>query len=55
MRGPDGTVYPMAGTFHEVERPRRLVFLAVAEDSGGERLLQSLTTVTFDAQGDKRR
>ena len=53
MRGPDGTVYPMTGTFREVERPRRLVFLAVAEDAGGKQLLQSLTTVTFEPQGDK--
>jgi uncharacterized protein YndB with AHSA1/START domain len=53
MRAPDGTVYPMTGTFREVERPRRLVFLAVAEDSDGERLLESLTTVSFEPQGDK--
>jgi uncharacterized protein YndB with AHSA1/START domain len=55
MRGPDGAVYPMTGTFREVERPRRLVFLAVAEDAGGKKLLQSLTSVTFEPQGDKTR
>src|SRR4051812_13276105 len=26
MRGPDGTVYPMAGEFREVVEPQRLVF-----------------------------
>jgi uncharacterized protein YndB with AHSA1/START domain len=53
MRGPDGTVYPMTGTFREVDPPQRLVFLAVAEDHKGKRLLESLTTVTFEAQGAK--
>jgi uncharacterized protein YndB with AHSA1/START domain len=53
MRGPDGTVYPMTGTFHEVAAPERLVFLAVAEDHEGKRLLESLTTVTFEEQGAK--
>jgi uncharacterized protein YndB with AHSA1/START domain len=48
MRGPDGTVYPMTGTFREVVPPRRLVFLAVAEDMDGNPQLKSLTTVTFE-------
>ena len=48
MQGPDGVVYPMKGTFHEVVRPERLVFTSIAfEDEHGNSLLESLTTVTF--------
>src|SRR5471030_725246 len=53
MRGPDGVVYPMTGTFREVVASERLVFMAVAEDHDGNRLLESLTTVTFEEHGDK--
>jgi uncharacterized protein YndB with AHSA1/START domain len=53
MRAPDGTVYPMTGTFREIDPPARLVFLAVAEDHAGTRHLESLTTVTFEEQGGK--
>jgi uncharacterized protein YndB with AHSA1/START domain len=53
MRGPDGTVYPMTGTFREIMPPRRLVFEAVAEDQAGNALLRSLTVVTFAEEGDK--
>ncbi|MGE0736820.1 MAG: SRPBCC domain-containing protein [Alphaproteobacteria bacterium] len=48
MTGPDGTVYPMGGTFHEVVAPERLVFTATAFDSGGDLPdLVDITTVTF--------
>jgi uncharacterized protein YndB with AHSA1/START domain len=53
MRGPDGTVYPMTGIFHEVVALKLIVFTAFAEDIEGNRLLESLTTVTFAAQGSK--
>jgi len=53
MRAPDGTVYPMSGTFREVKEPERLMFLAYAEDHAGNHLLESLTTVTFEDQGGK--
>lgn len=53
MRGPDGTVYPMTGTFREIMPPRRLVFEAVAEDQAGNALLRSLTVVTFADEGGK--
>src|ERR1044071_428687 len=43
MRGPDGTVYPMPGEFHEVAALERLVFSASAADGA----LQVVTTVTF--------
>lgn len=59
MRGPKGSDfdndYPMSGTFREIEPPSRLVFMAVAEDKTGKPLLESLTTVTFEAVGAKTR
>ncbi len=53
MRGPDGTVYPMTGTVHEVVAPARLVFTAIAEDNGGNPHLESHTEVTFEDVGGK--
>lgn len=55
MRAPDGTVYPMRGTFDEIVAPERLVFTAFAEDHDGNVLLRSRTTVTFAAEGGKTR
>jgi uncharacterized protein YndB with AHSA1/START domain len=40
--------FPMSGIFHEVVPPERLVFTAVAEDKGGNPLLEELATVTFE-------
>ena len=54
MRGPDGVVYPMSGTFHEILAPERLVFLSTAEDEHGEAVLESLTTVTFAEHGKRQ-
>jgi uncharacterized protein YndB with AHSA1/START domain len=53
MRDPDGTVYPMTGTFHEIIRPKRLVFSAQARDENGTALLEVLNTVTFEAKNGK--
>lgn len=53
MTGPDGTIYPMTGTVHEITWPERLVFTSVAEDLDGNPLLESLTTVTFVEQGNQ--
>ena len=36
MRGPDGTIYPMTGTFEEIVPPHRLVFTSVARDTDGK-------------------
>jgi uncharacterized protein YndB with AHSA1/START domain len=48
MTGPDGTVYPMKGLFHEIAPPGRLVITTSAfEDVGGKALLEVLNTVTF--------
>jgi uncharacterized protein YndB with AHSA1/START domain len=43
----------MTGVFYEIVPPERLVFLAVAEDEAGNRLLESHTTVTFIDEGGK--
>jgi uncharacterized protein YndB with AHSA1/START domain len=55
MRGPDGTVYPMTGTFREIVVPQRLVFTAVVEDHAGHPLLEGLVTATFEELGGKTR
>lgn len=47
MRAPDGTIYPMTGTFQEVVEPERLVYLSAALDAEGNPLFEVLTTVTF--------
>lgn len=54
MRGPDGVVYPMSGTFHEILAPERLVFFSTAEDEHGEAVLESVTTVTFSEHGNRQ-
>jgi uncharacterized protein YndB with AHSA1/START domain len=53
MRGPDGTVYPMAGVYNEVVEPERLVFTSAALDADGKPIFEVLTTVTFAEQGSK--
>jgi len=53
MRGPDGTVYPMTGVYHEADPPRRLVFTASALDAKGNPLFEQMTTVTFAEHGGK--
>ena len=53
MRGPDGTVYPMAGVYREVVAPERLVFTGSALDEKGKPLFEVLNTVTFAEQGGK--
>jgi uncharacterized protein YndB with AHSA1/START domain len=53
MRAPDGTDYPMIGTYHEVTPPERLVFSFSAVDGQGDRLIDGLTTVTFAERGGK--
>ena len=49
MRGPNGTIYPMKGVFHEIVEPERLVFTSTAmEDQNGKPLLEILNTITFE-------
>jgi uncharacterized protein YndB with AHSA1/START domain len=53
MRGPDGRIYPMAGTFDEVVEPERLVFTSSALDEAGNSMFEVETAVTFAEQGGK--
>jgi uncharacterized protein YndB with AHSA1/START domain len=55
MKAPDGTVYPMTGTFTEVVKPERLRFKAFAEALDGTKYLESDTVVTFEADGNRTR
>lgn len=53
MRGPDGTVHPVAGTFQEVTPLDRLVFTSSALDGNGRPLFEVLNTVTFTEQNGR--
>lgn len=55
MRAPDGTLYPMTGTFEEVLPPERLVFTSVARDNDGNPLLEGHNVITFEDIGGKTR
>ncbi|HJU84374.1 MAG TPA: SRPBCC domain-containing protein, partial [Holophagaceae bacterium] len=49
MRAPDGTEFPMGGTFQEIIPPERLVFISTAfDDAEGGPLLKVLNTITFE-------
>jgi uncharacterized protein YndB with AHSA1/START domain len=53
MRGPDGTEYPMGGTFIEVAPPERIVFSATV-DLRGVRVVETHNTVTLtEREGGK--
>jgi uncharacterized protein YndB with AHSA1/START domain len=52
MRGPDGTDYPMGGTFIEVAPPEKIVFSATV-DIRGVRVLETHNTVLLTEQGGK--
>jgi len=53
MRGPDGTVYPMRGVFHEIVEPERIVFTSAALDGDGRPLFEVRNTVTLAGHGGK--
>ncbi len=53
MRAPDGTDYPMIGTYREIVAPERLVFTNSAIDAQGNPLLDGVTVVTFTERGGK--
>jgi uncharacterized protein YndB with AHSA1/START domain len=56
MRGPDGAVYPMTGTFRELVPPERLViFSSAIEGADGLPQLEAITTVTFAKHAGKTR
>lgn len=54
MTGPDGTVYPMTGTFQEVVKPERLVFTtgAMPDAKGAPRLVGRTIVVFADEDGE---
>lgn len=55
MTGPDGTVYPMGGTFHEIDPPQRIVMTTTAfKDDKDNVQLEVLNTVTFTQLNDGR-
>ena len=53
MRAPDGTEYPMIGTFRDVRAPERLAFAFTAVDADGNPLIDGLTTVIFTEKDGK--
>ena len=53
MRGPDGTIFPCGGTFHEIVEPERLVFTTAAIGQDGSILIEALNTVTFTEEDGK--
>ena len=53
MRGPDGGEYPCHGVYQEIVAPERLVFTNDAVDADGRDLIKGITTVIFEALGDK--
>jgi len=53
MKGPDGTVYPMGGTFEDVTSPEKLVMRCGALDSSGKALFEVKNDATFTAMGEK--
>src|SRR5271155_974533 len=53
MRAPNGTDYPMGGSFREIVEPERLVFTSGALDEKGNLLFELLHTITFVEHGGK--
>lgn len=53
MKGPDGVIYPMQGTFTELSPPEKLAFTSSALDAQGKPLFDVLTTVTFAVRHGK--
>jgi uncharacterized protein YndB with AHSA1/START domain len=55
MNAPNGTIYPMGGSFVEVVPPDRLVFKGAALDAAGNAIFEILNTVSFVDEGKKTR
>jgi uncharacterized protein YndB with AHSA1/START domain len=53
MRGPEGTIYPMTGVFHEIVEPERLVFSTTPLDDNGKPMFEVLNTIAFEDDGGK--
>lgn len=52
MRAPDGTIYPMTGTFRAVHPNERIEFVTTPLDGAGEALFEVLNVVTFSESRD---
>lgn len=55
MRSPEGTEHWKHGVFRDIVEPERVVFTFAWEDERGELGHELLTTVTFEAAGEKTR
>jgi uncharacterized protein YndB with AHSA1/START domain len=53
MRGPDGSIYPNRGVFHEVVEPEKLEFTTGFWDEAGNIQMEERTTVTFEEYNGK--
>ena len=55
MHGPDGVDYKNRIVYHEVVKPKRLVYRHAGEEKDDAVRFQVTVTVTFEAVGDKTR
>jgi uncharacterized protein YndB with AHSA1/START domain len=53
MIGPDGTAYPMTGTFTEVTEPSRLTFTSAVPGPDGKPIFEVLTVITLVETGPR--
>lgn len=53
MRGPNGIIYPMIGTFKEITPPERIVFVSGAIDAQGKPIFDVENIVTFEEVNGK--
>jgi len=51
MRGAGGVTHVATGVYEEVAPYDRLVFTNIAEDTAGNRLLEGITSLTFEDEG----
>jgi len=55
MQGPDGVLYPMVGTYKEVVKPEKLVFVTSPLDAEDKPLFEILNTALFTKEGETTR
>ncbi len=53
MKAPDGTIYPMNGSYKELVKPERIVFAGAALDTQGNALFEQVTSILFEKDGNK--
>jgi uncharacterized protein YndB with AHSA1/START domain len=54
MRAHYGVDHMMTGTFREIVKPSRIVFVCWAEDGQGKRLLEAVNSATFEELGSDK-